>query len=396
VSGHEHERLSAYLDGELTREERAAVAEHVAACTECAARLAEFAAVDEATAALAAAPPSGYFEALPARLRSRLAARPVTRRLPAWTWAAAAALFLALVTPFVLQQRPEAVERREVSVAAPPPATTADTTSAPAAGGAPAAAEPSAAPRRAPAAAPASAPTPAAPAAKAAPAPEKSKQGFAAAPADADVRSTNAAAPAPAEARRDAAAAPAQPPAYAGVPAVRTNAQADLARQAAAAVAKEEAETRARDEAAAAEDKTVRAEAQVQAAQALSPAAPAAKAARSQASGRLAEELTVAPAKDSEEEWRRLQAVRPQGAAEWRRQREQLRRFADEAPAGPHADEARVRAIEAGYTAWRAGSDAADEAAFRRDAAAYLAREDARSKPRVEALLTEAGPARTP
>ena len=70
MSGHELERLSAYLDGELAPEERAAVAEHVAACTECAARLAEFAAVDEATAALAAAPPSGYFEALPARLRS--------------------------------------------------------------------------------------------------------------------------------------------------------------------------------------------------------------------------------------------------------------------------------------------------------------------------------------
>jgi hypothetical protein len=88
-----------------------------------------------------------------------------------------------------------------------------------------------------------------------------------------------------------------------------------------------------------------------------------------------------------EEEWRRLEAARPQTAAEWRRLREELRRFAAAEPDGPHADAARVRTIEAGYAAWRAGSDAADLAVFRSDAAAYLEREDALAKPHVRELL---------
>ncbi len=89
-----------------------------------------------------------------------------------------------------------------------------------------------------------------------------------------------------------------------------------------------------------------------------------------------------------DEEWRRLQAARPQSVEEWRRLREELRRFADAAPAGPHADAARLRTIEVGYTAWRSGGDAADEAVFRRDAAAYLERgEDAKNKARVRGLL---------
>jgi anti-sigma factor RsiW len=75
VSEHEHERLSAYLDGELPPAEMSAVGAHVAACPECAARLAEFAAVDEAAAALAATAPSGYFEALPGRMRARVEPR---------------------------------------------------------------------------------------------------------------------------------------------------------------------------------------------------------------------------------------------------------------------------------------------------------------------------------
>jgi hypothetical protein len=89
-----------------------------------------------------------------------------------------------------------------------------------------------------------------------------------------------------------------------------------------------------------------------------------------------------------DQEWRRLLAVRPQALAEWRRLREELRRFADSAPEGPHADAARLRTVEVGYTAWRSGGDAADEAVFRKDAAAYLERgEDAKNKPRVRELL---------
>ena len=91
------------------------------------------------------------------------------------------------------------------------------------------------------------------------------------------------------------------------------------------------------------------------------------------------------PGKDAE--WQRLKVARPKTAAEWRSLREELRRFAAKAPEGPYADAARVRTIEAGYAAWRAGGDSSDEAVFRRDAAAYLEREDARDKPRVRELL---------
>ncbi len=125
---------------------------------------------------------------------------------------------------------------------------------------------------------------------------------------------------------------------------------------------------------------------------------PAAAATEPKAADAIAEALAeAAPAgkpayteKDAaaDEEWRRLQAARPQSVEEWRRLREELRGFADAAPAGPHADAARLRTIEAGYTAWRSGGDAADEAVFRRDAAAYLERgEDAKNKARVRGLL---------
>lgn len=105
MSGHERERLSAYLDRELPPGEQAAVETHLAACPECAAFLAELAAVDEAAASLPAEAPEGYFEAFPARVRSRLETRKaVARRVPAWTWAAAAALLLAVVTPLTVRQ----------------------------------------------------------------------------------------------------------------------------------------------------------------------------------------------------------------------------------------------------------------------------------------------------
>ena len=73
--------------------------------------------------------------------------------------------------------------------------------------------------------------------------------------------------------------------------------------------------------------------------------------------------------------------------AEWRRLREEWRRFVARDPTGPQADEARVRAIEAGREAWRRGSDPADEARFLQDAADYLERDDAAQKERVKGLL---------
>ncbi len=84
---------------------------------------------------------------------------------------------------------------------------------------------------------------------------------------------------------------------------------------------------------------------------------------------------------------RPLEAGTVRTAAQWRHERDAWSAFATSHPADPRADEARVRAIEAAREAWLAGGEAADEAAFRREARAYLEREDARQKERVEALL---------
>jgi len=46
-----------------------------------------------------------------------------------------------------------------------------------------------------------------------------------------------------------------------------------------------------------------------------------------------------------------------------------------------------VRAIEAGYEAWRTAGNAVDEAAFHRDAQAYLESRNAVQKERVKRLL---------
>jgi hypothetical protein len=89
----------------------------------------------------------------------------------------------------------------------------------------------------------------------------------------------------------------------------------------------------------------------------------------------------------AEAEWRRLDAARPRTPAEWRRLREEWRRFVARDPGGPQADEARVRIVGAGREAWRASSDPADEAFFRKDAADYLDRDDAAQRERVRALL---------
>ena len=60
--GHSADRLSAYLDGELTSEENKDVAEHVLACRECRSDLQEF---DRARIAIRALPgvdaPEGLF-----------------------------------------------------------------------------------------------------------------------------------------------------------------------------------------------------------------------------------------------------------------------------------------------------------------------------------------------
>jgi hypothetical protein len=90
--------------------------------------------------------------------------------------------------------------------------------------------------------------------------------------------------------------------------------------------------------------------------------------------------------------FRRLDAVRPTSAAEWRRLRDDWRALAAAHPEGRRGDEARVRAIEAACQAWLASGDERDEEAFRLDAAAYLGAADAQQKPRVERLVATPRP----
>ena len=327
MSGHERERLSAYLDGELPAAERAEVAAHLAVCPECAELLAAFAAVDEEAGSLPAEAPDGYFEGFAARVTARLAAeRPLatrSRRLPAWTWAAAAALLLAVVTPLTLRRAPA------VAPAAPPA-----TPEAPAA--------------------PETRPTPAAPLRKAAP--PAALPAPAAAPAPREAR-------AKAESREEAAADVAKAP----TPAAPFAAEAARAQGADAPAARAEPALSAAN----------RTRAEVDFGLEGGVAGGVEGGVPGGVIGGGIGGVDRAPARTPEE---------------WRRRRDEWRTFAASAPAGPRADEARVRAIEAGWEAWRLSGSDDDEAAFRRDARAYLERGDALQKPRVERLLARPRP----
>ena len=350
MKGHERERLSAYLDRELPPGEQAAVETHLAACPECAAFLAELAAVDEAAASLPAEAPEGYFEAFPARVRSRLETRKaLARRVPTWTWAAAAALLLAVVTPLTVRQlRPSSGAAPSVAPAATQPAPAKAPSMA---------AEESRRPE----------PTPTVPPARTT-SPEKRGPVPAAAPVAVPAApEAPVAAPVPREAEAQAAKdevmaegvfahEPAAPPAV-----------GDVARE---AEANREKGVRDRLHPAAARG-------------AAEPASPALSAATAGAA------VEAPDVQEQEDAFRRLESVRPRSAAEWRRLRDEWNAVAAVETDALRADEARVRAIVAAREAWRAGGDETDEGAFRRDAAAYLQRGDALQKPRVERLLAE-------
>ena len=361
MSGHERERLSAYLDAELPPGERTEVEAHLAGCPECATMLADMRAVDAAADRLPAEAPEGYFDAFPSRVVARLgAALPAparTRRLPAWTWAAAAALLLAVVAPLTLrhsapgpastttrassrpafEDRDEKRERDAVSARdatpvsaerpqpapAPPPAT-----APPAAPGGPTLAQirlPAGKGGRneaGPEAARVTPPPPAAPAED-----EASRAKLADAPAQSGVREE------PALVATEAFAVP------------------------------ESAREPARD-------------------------APAASKAPFASSARRDEGTAGAVSvREPERAFGRLEASRPRTAAQWRLLRDAWNAFTAAHSDDPHVDEARVRAIEAGREAWLAGGAGDDQAAFHRDARAYLEREDALQKERVERLL---------
>ena len=386
MSAHERERLSAYLDGELPPAERGDVEAHLAACPECTALLANLAAVDEAAAALPAEAPAGYFDSFPARVRARLEARPTRlprkaatparrlpiRRLPAWTWAAAAALLLAVITPLTLRHgRPAAYEARPSAPAAVPKVIPM-------------------APHQdlgVEARAPEAKATPAPPAGSRAPsglaATPRSEQRFAVEPP------ASAAAPPqkrdqPAEGRP--APRPTPPPQPAELGLARQQAAADAESEGAAGgvpggvvagVVPQESSSREKVERAAPQP------------------AVQAEAGSPMMSAPSAHEAKPASLKAQEDAFSRLEAVRPRTAAGWRRVREQWKALAAAETDPVRADEERVRAIIAAREAWQAEGDGGDETVFRIDAEAYLRREDARQKPRVEALLAEA-PRRAP
>ena len=367
MSGHERQRLSAYLDGELPASEHADVSAHLAACPECAAFLADLAAVDAEAASLPAAAPDGYFERFPSRVVARLEGTGTARlrrwRPPVWTWAAAAALLLAVVTPLTLREK-----RAEVA-----PAKAADALAQ-----APAAPELGATGGRG--AAPTTlAPTPT-------PLPRPASAPFAAPPSSVgENRAARAqrASAAEREKRGERDEAPSAPLVTAG--ATPAGVVPDDARR----------ERAVREEAFV--DASVAAEAEAgPPPPARTTAVPAAASVESVAPAPGREQGPMgkaAPVDEAGRAFRRLDAVRPVAAADWRRLREGWLAFAAAHPGDRRADEARVRAIEASREAWLAGGEPADEEEFRRDAAAYLSALESLQKPRVERLLAEPRPA---
>jgi hypothetical protein len=108
VSAHVLELLSAYLDDELVPADRAAIDLHLRDCAECARHLAEVAAVDALARALPAEAPEGYFDDFSARVRANVEAPAPARtkqRFPIWTLAAAAGLLLAVLTPTLVRKQ---------------------------------------------------------------------------------------------------------------------------------------------------------------------------------------------------------------------------------------------------------------------------------------------------
>jgi negative regulator of sigma E activity len=399
MSAHERERLSAYLDGELTAAERAEVEAHLAACAACAALLATMGEVDDVARELPVEAPSGYFDSFPGRVRARIAtegappARPARprahRRLPAWTWAAAAALLLAVITPMTI---PNLMRARI-------PASDAPVAQAPAAQTRPQAAETLPERTLAPAGDDESDAAP----------PQRREAGRGRLDRDYRVGEAEPFAPPPPPA---AAAAP-RPGlgARAGkrdVPAVSAppiaeNRPLELAKDA-PTFAVDPAEGEALEEATVAGVAgRERAMADTKAARAAPEPGPvgvaSAPMARTEVSPAPAGPVTTLEAESRAE----LAAVEkkaqlsedslafaaltrgiPEDASAWRERREAWRAFIAEHPQSPRLDEAWVRMIEAGLEAWAAGGDPGDYTRARADAAAYL------QKGRIRRAIEEA------
>jgi len=379
VTAHETERLSAWLDGELPPEDRRVVEAHLEGCPECRSRVAALRAADEAARELPAEAPEGYFDDFAARVRARIAEEPTRRPFPhprrvpwpVWAGALAAALVLAVVVPRTLERAPAP----DLEQTLPSRVTGAAETAAP----------------------PAPSPAPAAPVVADSAREVSSEAGT---PLHNEVRreKKEARPVVPGGPARQATEAPAaSPPAQPGGsgPAER---RAEGFAVAPAPRADEESMDRTRDEALLERDQPRPAAAPAPRAKGSEPrsrtlesgaaapvAAPAAPAPTTLAQG------AVSALEADEGAYRQLLATTPADAAGWRGLRDAWSAFAAAHPSSPHADEARVRAIEAGVAAWRVGGQATDLERAEDDLAAYLGRDDARQKDRARRALEGTG-----
>jgi hypothetical protein len=357
---HVTERLSAYMDGELAEGERTEVDSHLRACPACAGYLEDLRGVEAAARALPLDVPDGYFEAFPGRVRQRLAAGRRRRAIlvPAWIGAAAAAVVLALITPRLLRE-PRAI-----------PAV-------------PGAARDAAAPALA---------IPAEPAARP-PAPDFAKDSGMARKTDSALRRSetpNLRANAPAE---PPAAVPAAPPKLAeGIrpqPTTPPTAGGALARE-----KKEADERRDMDYAAAPPADRLEPAPQSHTEAEDAPAREEQKTRQDKTARAVggATQERAANAAGPDARFQLLARSKVSTVAEARALRDAWRAFVRDEPRGPRADEARVRAIEAGAEAWRKGRDEKDRAEAERDGREYLARADALQTDRVRSALKTLSP----
>jgi Putative zinc-finger len=373
VSGHVVTSLSAYLDGELLAAERHAVEAHLQLCDECTRHLEDLAAVDELARALPLEVPGGYFESLPARVRFRVTPRRRSvPRLPVWSWALAAALLVAVVTPALLQRdsQPAEGDRSAAPARSSPLPTERLDEKARAAGPLPPAAAPPEAERRAGASLDEAQSAP-----RRAPAVGVAQGTLA--------RSNEAGAPlAKAEAvtAKDKLLAPQEPARTPTAPAASTafTAPAEAAPEGAAGqhLYEFKAESDVTD-------------------------APEAAAEDAKETGSAPKPALAARARDAETgrseppaprmKFRALLAEVPRNAVDARHLRERWRAFVSQHPLARHADEGRVRIVEVGVQAWRLSNDPADLTLVKRDAEEYLRRDDAAQGDRVRAVLSTLG-----
>jgi hypothetical protein len=103
----------------------------------------------------------------------------------------------------------------------------------------------------------------------------------------------------------------------------------------------------------------------------------------------LADSMKLARAPGEEARYRALLARQPASADAARKLHDDWTAFA-KAHAGPRADEARVRALDALLSAYRRGGEARDLQQLQEEAALYLQRSDAAQAPRVRAILEAA------